>query len=159
MRASEALIVTGAIVGLLPSVSTLAGAQSREGLSIADNDSIYLDGRSFKIIPGHANGDASALIRRSGARELGPAAIVFRKGDTLYLATVPPNPSYAGDGRRDYARDYDRGDYGRDYDRGDYATDNRRDSASSQPRPLDPDNAQYRLRKFFDENWTTGDSR
>jgi len=91
----------------MPSVSTLAVAQSRNALSIADNDSIYIDGRSFKIIPGNAKGDASALIRQLGARDLGPAAIIFRKGDKLYVAADPLNQQRYGSDRRDYGSDRD----------------------------------------------------
>jgi hypothetical protein len=227
MRICKALIVAGTAIGFLPSVSTLAGAQSKDGLSIADNDAMYVDGRSFKIIAGHANGDASAMVRRSGARELGPAAIVFRKGDKLYLATVQPdrqsytsdrrdyssdrsadyggseNRDYGGSENRDYGgsenRDYggsENRDYGSDRDqrqasqrrsnnRRDYGGSENRDYGGSENRDYggsenrdygssdrqarqrstnnrqavnDPDYAQYRLRKFFDENWTMSGS-
>jgi hypothetical protein len=49
MKIYKALIVVGTVLGLMPSVPTLAGAQPRDGLSIADNDSIYVDGKSFTI--------------------------------------------------------------------------------------------------------------
>src|SRR6202035_2343557 len=146
------------------------------------------------------------------------AAIVFRKGDKLYLVTVAPDQKSYGSDRRDYGsdrRDYatdrrncdpldsgnrqdcERRDYGsdrRDYgsDRRDYGSDrdesaspaqaerdwreyqqslrqnrNQRDYGTDryagepdQPRVYvnDPDYAQYRLRKLFDENWTTSDT-
>jgi hypothetical protein len=224
-------------------VPTSANAESRAPLNIADHDGIYVDGRSFKVIPGTASGDASALIGRSGARELGPAAIVFRRGDKLYLATVPPDQQNFGSDRQDYGsdrRDYgsdrdespstaqserewrewqqsqrqsnNRRDYGsdrRDYgsDRRDYGSDrdespstaqserewrewqqsqrqsnNRRDFGSDRrdygsdrrdygsdrhatelnrqtARISDPEYAQYKLKRFFDENWTVTDTR
>ena len=231
MKKCKFLLVVAAVV-----VPTLAVAQSKSALSIADNDSIYVDGRSFKIIPGNAKGDASALIRQLGARDLGPAAIIFRKGDKLYVAADPLNQQRYGSDRRDYGSDRDesaspaqaerdwreyqqslrqnrnRRDYGsdrysaygsdrRDYgsDRRDYGSDrdesaspaqaerdwqeyqqslrqsrNQRGSSSDrrdygsdryagepdQARVYvnDPDYAQYRLRKVFDENWTTSDN-
>src|SRR5260370_1259444 len=216
MKKCKFLLVVAAVV-----VPTLAVAQSKSALSIADNDSIYVDGRSFKIIPGNAKGDASALIRQLGARDLGPAAIIFRKGDKLYVAADPLNQPRYGSDRRDYGsdrdesaspaqaerdwrehqqslrpirnqRDYgsDRRDYGSDRDesaspaqaerdwqeyqqslrqsrnqrgsssdRRDYGSD-RYAGEPDQARVYvnDPDYAQYRLRKVFDENWTTSDN-
>jgi hypothetical protein len=223
MTTCKTLIVSGAVIGFISFVPTSANAEPRASLNIADHDGIYVDGRSFKVIPGTASGDASALMRKSGVRELGPAAIVFRKGDKLYLATVPPSQQSFGSDRRDYGSDRDespstaqserewrewqqslrqnsnRRDYGSDRyadygsDRRDYGSDrdespstaqserewrewqqslrqnnNRRDYGSDryageldQQRLYvnDPDYAQYRLRKFFDENWTAGDTK
>ncbi len=183
MKKCKFLLVVAAVV-----VPTLAVAQSKSALSIADNDSIYVDGRSFKIIPGNAKGDASALIRQLGARDLGPAAIIFRKGDKLYVAADPLNQQRYGSDRRDYGSD--RRDYGSDRDesaspaqaerdwreyqqslrqsrnqrgsssdRRDYGSD-RYAGEPDQARVYvnDPDYAQYRLRKVFDENWTTSDN-
>ena len=249
MTMYKSLMLAGAVIGFLPLAPTWAAEPSKGGFSIADNDGIFVDGRSFKIVTGHTNGDASAMVRKSGARELGPAAILFRKGDKLYLATVSPNVrrdyggsenrDYGGSENRDYGgsenRDYggaaqsrpasqrqsnNRRDYGgsenrdyggsenRDYGGGyrDYGSaeqsrqasqrrnDYRRDYGGSENRDYggsenrdyggsenrdyggsenrdygrgpgpsqrrsqqsayDPDYAQYRLRKFFDENWT-----
>jgi hypothetical protein len=228
MRICKALIVAGAAIGFVPVVPTLAAEPPKSELSIADNDGIFVDGRSFKIVAGHTNGEASAMVRKSGARELGPAAILFRRGNKLYLATTLPNArrdyggsenrdyggsenrDYGGSENRDYGgsenRDYggaaqsrqanqrqsnNRRDYGgsenrdyggsenRDYggsENRDYGGSENRDYGGSenrdygrgpgtaqsrqaiQPRSpegaYDPDYAQYRLRKFFDENWT-----
>jgi hypothetical protein len=114
MKKCKFLLVVAAVAGL-PGVSTLAIAQSRNALSIADNDGIYVDGLSFKVIPGNAKGDGSALIRQMGARDLGPAAIIFRKGNKLYVVAADPldQQSYGSD-RRDYGSD--RRDYGSDRD-------------------------------------------
>jgi len=268
MTMCKSLIVSGAVIGFISGVPTSANAEPKASLNIADHDGIYVDGRSFKVIPGTASGDASALMRKPGVRELGPAAIVFRKGDKLYLATVPPSQqSFGSDrdespstaqserewrewqqglrqnrSRRDYGSDRDespstaqserewrewqqslrqnnnnRRNYGSDRDespstaqserewresqlslrqnnnRRDYGSDrdenpstaqserewrewqqslrqnnNRRDYGSDryageldQQRLYvnDPDYAEYRLRKLFDENWTAGDTK
>src|ERR1700739_526706 len=52
--------------------------------TIANNDSIFIDGKNFTVTPGRAKADASPQIRTLGARDLGPGAIVFRSGGKLY---------------------------------------------------------------------------
>ena len=234
MTMCKSLIVSGAVIGFISCVPSSANAEPRASLNIADHDGIYVDGRSFKVIPGTASGDASALMRKPGVRELGPAAIVFRKGDKLYLATVPPSQqSFGSDrdespstaqserewrewqqglrqnrSRRDYGSDRDespstaqserewresqlslrqnnnRRDYGSDRDenpstaqserewrewqqslrqnnnRRDYGSDRYAGELDQQRLYVnDPDYAEYRLRKLFDENWTAGDTK
>jgi len=78
------------VVALASSCWTLAAAYAEGAFGvIANNDSIFVDGQKFQIIPGRARGDASARIKSLNARELGPGAIVFRSGDKLYVAGVP----------------------------------------------------------------------
>jgi hypothetical protein len=84
-------------------------AEPKVPMSIADFDGFYVDGKSFKVIPGTANGDTSGLLERSGARELGPAAIVFRRGDKLYLTTVPSGDRSFGGNARYYGSDREAG--------------------------------------------------
>jgi Putative metallopeptidase len=81
----------GAIVGIASIVSNLAVAQSQTlpPATIADNDSIYIDGKTFAITPGRAKGDTSAQIEALGARDLGPGAIIFRSGEKLYIVAAP----------------------------------------------------------------------
>ena len=57
--------------------------------TIADNDSIFIDGKTFQITPGKAKGSASGVIKTLGARELGSGAIVFRSGEKLYIVDTP----------------------------------------------------------------------
>jgi hypothetical protein len=76
-RSSRAFIA--AMVGLVSGFPTLAAAQSQNVPDTIDHDgSIFVDGKSFKITPGRAKGDASAQIKRLGARDLGAGAIIFR---------------------------------------------------------------------------------
>jgi hypothetical protein len=245
MTMYKSLMLAGTVIGFLPLAPAWAAEPSKGGIGIADNDGIFIDGRSFKIVTGHANGEGSAMVQKSGARELGPAAIVFRKGDKLYLATVRPdrryyggseNRDYGGSENRDYGgsenRDYggyvlpgstagvnpayhprwfpnypgvnnapsgnpyafapcfdafgnayyptsdsdclarnssaSNRDYGgsenRDYGGGGYrdygnARSRQADQSRSQQSAFDPDYAQYKLRKLFDENWTTTESK
>src|SRR5262245_9875121 len=81
----------GAIVGIASIVSNLAAAQSQTlpPATIADNDSIYIEGKTFAITPGGAKGDTSAQIEALGARDLGPGAIIFRSGEKLYIVAAP----------------------------------------------------------------------
>jgi len=80
-------VIMSAAVGLLLSVSTFATAQAQQTvLAIPDNDSVYIDAKSFEIVPGKEKGDAGAQIKDLGARELGPGAIIIRSGNKLYIA-------------------------------------------------------------------------
>src|SRR5262249_12725229 len=72
-------------IGLASTVSTIAMAQEPKVIgSLANNDGIFIDGRTFIIVPGRPK--AGTDIRKLGARELGPGAIMFRFEDKLYIA-------------------------------------------------------------------------
>jgi putative metallopeptidase DUF4344 len=64
--------------------SGIASAQNTLG-KLANNASIFIDGKTFEIRAGTARGDVTAPMRALGARELGGGAIVFRSGDKLYI--------------------------------------------------------------------------
>ena len=205
---------------------SLAAAQSAFGL--ANNDSIYVDATSFKVVPGKAKGEPSALVEKLGAQELGAGAIIFRSGNRLYIADAPPvrgasfgsdryggsrndygsdryggsrndygsdryggsrndygSDRYGGSrndygsdryggSRNDYGSDRysgSRNDYGSDRyggSRNDYGSDryggSRNDYGSDRyggDRVIinDPDYAQYKLKKIFEDNWTAGESK
>jgi hypothetical protein len=57
--------------------------------TIANNDSIFIDGKNFTITSGRAKRDAAMQIQTLGARDLGPGAIVFRSGEKLYIVSTP----------------------------------------------------------------------
>jgi len=57
--------------------------------TIANNDAIFIDGTTFKVMPGKAKGDASKQIEKLGARPLGAGALVFRSGGRLYIVETP----------------------------------------------------------------------
>src|SRR5580692_6772329 len=78
--------VIGLAVGIAP--FQVAWSQVAPG-TIADQDSIFIDGQSFKITPGTAKPDAAGRIKSLVARELGPGAIVYRSGDKLYIMGAP----------------------------------------------------------------------
>src|SRR5215468_8838313 len=101
MQKSLPALVAAAAVGLMSSTASVVVAQAQDALSIANNDSIYIDGNTFKVSPGKAKGDPSAQIKKSGARELGPGAIIFRSADKLYIIEA----SAAANGERAFAYD------------------------------------------------------
>ena len=163
------------------SIAGASGVAAAQSLSIANNDGVFVDRNSFKVVPGKATGNASALIDELDARDLGPGTIIFRSRNRLYLVDAPTvQGARPGSDRRDYGsdrgdygsdrRDYgsdrygsDRRDYGsdrRDYgsDRRDYGSD-RRDYGSDRVVVNDAEYAHYKLKKIFAENWTTGDSK
>ena len=104
---ATSVLMVGGLLGL---ASSSAIGDTQGGLNIANNDSVYVDGKSFQVIPGKAKGNAAAQIKNLAARDLGPAAIIIRSGDRLYIADAqgqmahPPaqvaaSPSYAYDPR------------------------------------------------------------
>jgi predicted aconitase with swiveling domain len=63
---------------------------------LANNEGVFIDGKTFKIARGKAKGDPAAQIAKMGAKEVGPGAIVFRYNDKLYMVEAPaPLPAQA----------------------------------------------------------------
>jgi hypothetical protein len=60
---------------------------------LANNEGIFVDGKTFKIARGKAKGDPAAQIAKLGAKEVGPGAIVFRYNDKLYMVEGSPTPA------------------------------------------------------------------
>jgi hypothetical protein len=93
------LIVGVAAVALAAGAGRLALAQQPTGDVIgelANNEGIFVDGKTFKIARGKAKGDPAAQIAKMGAKEVGPGAIVFRYNDKLYMVEgTPPLPPQA----------------------------------------------------------------
>jgi hypothetical protein len=90
--ATTTLLIAGSLIGLAPSI---ARGDEHSALNIADNDSVYVDGKSFQIISGKAKGNATAQIVSLGARDLGPAAIIIRSGSRLYIADTQSQAAVA----------------------------------------------------------------
>jgi hypothetical protein len=65
-----------------------APAQPGPG-SIADQESIFIDGQTFEIVPGLAKPDAAATIRDLAGRDLGPGVIIYRSGNRLFELGAP----------------------------------------------------------------------
>src|SRR5215467_13782909 len=78
---------TSVIMSAAVSAVTFATAHAQQTvLTIPDNDSVYVDAKSFQVIPGKGKGDAGVQIKDLAARELGPGAIIIRSGNKLYIA-------------------------------------------------------------------------
>ena len=78
---------TSVIMSAVVSAVTFATAHAQQTvLTIPDNDSVYIDAKSFQVIPGKGKGDAGVQIKDLAARELGPGAIIIRSGNKLYIA-------------------------------------------------------------------------
>src|SRR5215472_11092793 len=78
---------TSVIMSAALSVATFATAHAQQNvLTIPDNDSVYIDAKSFQVTPGKGKGDAGPQIKDLAARELGPGAIIIRSGNKLYIA-------------------------------------------------------------------------
>src|SRR6516162_10233751 len=84
-----------AAISLVAGASKLAFAQQSSDVvgELANNQGIFVDGKTFKIVRGTAKGDPSAEIAKFGAKEAGPGAIIFRYGDKLYTAEATPEMS------------------------------------------------------------------
>ena len=81
---------TSVIMSAAVSVATFATAHAQQSvLAIPDNDCVYIDAKSFQVVPGKGKGDAGVQIKDLAARELGPGAIIIRSGNKLYIAEGP----------------------------------------------------------------------
>ena len=93
------IVGVAAVVLAAAGAGKLALAQQPQGDVIgelANNEGIFVDGKTFKIARGKAKGDPAAQIAKLGAKEVGPGAIVFRYNDKLYLVEAPaPLPQQA----------------------------------------------------------------
>jgi hypothetical protein len=97
MKGSVAHVLAAALGGLASGLSGAASAGDPSPVgTINDNESIFIDGKTFHVVPGRAKGDASVQVKALDARELGPGAIVFRSGEKLYIVDAPLRLSSRG---------------------------------------------------------------
>ena len=108
MKRSRIGSLVGAVLGLAAGFQVLTEAHSQSAAgTIADNDSIFVDGKTFAVTAGKAKSASAAQIKRLGARDLGPGALIFRSGDRLYIVDAPlllSNPNGQGAHVGDQAR-------------------------------------------------------
>jgi predicted aconitase with swiveling domain len=100
MPMSRTTLLAGvAAIGIVAGLGTLSLAQQQPTTSgdvlgeLANNEGIFVDGKTFKIARGKAKGEPSAQIAKLGAKEVGPGAIVFRHADKLYMVEGTPEPA------------------------------------------------------------------
>src|SRR5215468_707212 len=89
-------VMIGGLAVVSFAVASFALAQQQAGDVIgelANNEGIFVDGKTFKIARGKAKGDPAAKIAKTGAKEVGPGAIIFRYNDKLYMVEGTPAPA------------------------------------------------------------------
>src|ERR1700730_12330109 len=84
IRRRTTQLIAVAFIGCLSS-STQAASE----LSIAQNESIFVDGKTFQLVLGKAKADPSSLLKELGAREMGSSALIFRIDEKLYIIDAP----------------------------------------------------------------------
>jgi len=178
MRKCVTSVIVPAAVSLLSSVATFAPAHAQQtAIAIPDNDSVYVDAKSFQVVPGKGKSDAGAQIRDLGARELGPGAIIIRSGNKLYIAegqtlrgvvtayAYDPrqynpvltggqyNPALTGGGSIGYNQQFINDPQQPQYDPRLTGGGSAGYNAMLMQFAYDPDYVQYKLKKAFEENW------
>jgi hypothetical protein len=129
MQRSRLLTIAAAAIGVGLAVPTFAYAQSTNAMRLGDQEGIFIDGRSFSVLPGRTPQDLAGMLRMLDARALGPGAIIFRSGDRLFIAEAPIAADRYGGSRNDYGSNRyggSRNDYGSDRfggSRNDYGSD------------------------------------
>jgi hypothetical protein len=93
-RNPAAGIVAGVTLAALAATPALAQSQDA-ARTLANGESIVIDGRTFSITPGTSNNDAAIPSGQPGARPLGAGVVIFRRGDGLYMVDRAPSPSTA----------------------------------------------------------------
>ena len=83
------LTVGAASVGLVVVDSRLVRAATASE-DLVNNEGIFVDKNTFKVVRGMAKGDPSAQIAKLGARPANEGAIIFRSGDKLYVVDAVP---------------------------------------------------------------------
>jgi hypothetical protein len=72
-------------------------AQSADTIAaLSDNDGIFVDKGTFKVVRGNgAKSDPENVLAQLGAREVSAGAVIYRRGDKLYIVdgTPPANTS------------------------------------------------------------------
>jgi Putative metallopeptidase len=82
--------IIAAWIGLAAGFAAAPQARSQPAPGIiGDQESVFIDGQTFTIVPGRPKPDAAPVIRDLGGRDLGPGAIIYRNGDRLYLLGAP----------------------------------------------------------------------
>jgi len=93
-RNRAAGLAAGVTLAALAATPALAQSQDA-GRTLANGESIVIDGRTFSIAPGTSKSDLANPSRQPGARRLGAGVVIFRSGDGLYMVDRPPPPATA----------------------------------------------------------------
>src|SRR3974377_916591 len=90
LLSKRSLLTFGATsVGLVVAESRLVSAAPSID-DLGNNEGIFVDKNTFKVVRGMAKGDPAAQIAKLGARPATEGAIIFRSGDKLYIVDAIP---------------------------------------------------------------------
>ena len=129
MRRSKALTVAAIAIGVGLGIPTFVDAQSTNAIVLGDKEGIFIDSKSFTILPGRSKDELADMLSRLDTRSLGPGTVIFRAGDRLYIGESSGTVDRYGGSRNDYGSDRyggSRNDYGSDRyggSRNDYGSD------------------------------------
>jgi hypothetical protein len=71
--------------------ATSGKADTGEVFALNDNDGIFVDKGSFKVVRANgAKGDPAATLAKMGAKEVSASAVIYRLGDKLYIVDGTP---------------------------------------------------------------------
>ena len=90
---SAAGIAAGIALAALAASPALAQSQDA-ARTIANGESIVIDGHTFSVTPGSSKNDLANPVGQPGARPLDAGVVIFRSGDKLYIrdrAALPRN--------------------------------------------------------------------
>src|ERR1700692_4086093 len=94
--ASVAVGVALAALGATPALAqSQVPARTLANGTLANGDSIVIDGRTFSVTPGTPKNELATPTEQLGARRLGAGVIIFRRGDGLYMVERPPTATTA----------------------------------------------------------------
>lgn len=75
--------------GIAVAAAVATGQPSQLG-ALANNEGILVNIKTFNIVKGTAKGEPSALLVKSGAKQVAEGAVIFRTGDKLYIIDGDP---------------------------------------------------------------------
>jgi hypothetical protein len=110
MRKTRVLTIFATTLGIGLGIPTFVEAQTTDAIRLADKEGIFIDSRTFSILPGRRSEELAGMLRMLDTRSLGRGAVIFRAGDNLYIAEAPMAAERSGGSRNDYGGS--RNDYG-----------------------------------------------
>jgi len=82
-------VIAAAVLLCAGSASVVASRADEVVANLHENAAVFVDARTFEVTPATARAGIRDDVKSLNVRYLGPAAIVFRIGDKLYVASIP----------------------------------------------------------------------
>jgi len=83
-------LAAGIAIGVALAATQLAGAAPTSIGDLGNNEGIFVNKKTFKIVKGASKTDPQAQIAKLGARPVSDGAIIFRSADKLYIVDAVP---------------------------------------------------------------------